>query len=96
MLLLRGLAANPNEDNVFNLNQQGQSGIAEAWWVLTRRSKRSSRISSIGLKHLKVKATSPQVKIVWVKVESEEAMKNQGANLIFLLASPWISRARFC
>jgi hypothetical protein len=30
MLLLRGLAANPNEDNMFNLNQQGQSGATEA------------------------------------------------------------------
>jgi hypothetical protein len=30
MLLLRGLAANPNEDNVININQQDQSGAAEA------------------------------------------------------------------
>jgi hypothetical protein len=30
MLLLRGLVANPNEDNVFNINQQGCSGAAKA------------------------------------------------------------------
>jgi hypothetical protein len=46
-------------------------------WVLTHRSKRSSRIASIDLKHLKVKATSPQVKVVGVKVELGEAMKDQ-------------------
>jgi hypothetical protein len=26
MLMLRGLAANPNEDNAININQQDQSG----------------------------------------------------------------------
>jgi hypothetical protein len=46
-------------------------------WVLTHRSKRSLRIASIDLKHLKVKATRPQVKVARVKVESGEAMKNQ-------------------
>jgi hypothetical protein len=30
MLLIRGLAANPNEDNVIDINQQDQSGDAEA------------------------------------------------------------------
>ena len=30
MLLLRGLDANPNEDNAININQQDQSGAAEA------------------------------------------------------------------
>ena len=30
MLLLRGLATNPNEDNAININQQDQSGTAEA------------------------------------------------------------------
>jgi hypothetical protein len=29
MLLLRGLVANPNEDNVININQQDQSGTAK-------------------------------------------------------------------
>jgi hypothetical protein len=29
MLLLRGLAAHPNEDNTININQQDQSGAAE-------------------------------------------------------------------
>jgi hypothetical protein len=30
MLLLRGLAANPNEDNVININKHDQSEAAEA------------------------------------------------------------------
>jgi hypothetical protein len=30
MLLLRGLAGNPNEYNVININQQDQSGAEEA------------------------------------------------------------------
>jgi hypothetical protein len=30
MLLLRGLAAKPNEDNTININQQDQSGATEA------------------------------------------------------------------
>jgi hypothetical protein len=29
MLLLRGLAANPNEDNAISINQQDQSGAAK-------------------------------------------------------------------
>jgi hypothetical protein len=41
-------------------------------WVLTHRFKRSSRIASIGLKHLKVEATSPQVKVARVKVEPKK------------------------
>jgi hypothetical protein len=49
----------------------------ECVWVLTHRSKRSSRIVSIGLEHMKVKATNPQVKVSRVKVESGEAMKDQ-------------------
>jgi hypothetical protein len=46
-------------------------------WVLTHRSKGFSRIISIDLEHLKVKATDPQVKVSRVKVESGEAMKDQ-------------------
>jgi hypothetical protein len=30
MLLLRGLVANPNEDNAININQQDQSGAVKA------------------------------------------------------------------
>jgi hypothetical protein len=30
MLLLRGLVANPNEDNAININQQESSGATEA------------------------------------------------------------------
>jgi hypothetical protein len=64
----RRLVANPNEDNANNINQHDQSGAVEACvWVLAHRSKRSSRIVSIGCEHLKVKATSPQVKLANLK-----------------------------
>jgi hypothetical protein len=48
-------------------------------WVLTHRSRRSSRIASVGLEHLKVKATSPQVNLVETKStqESHEQPMNQ-------------------
>jgi hypothetical protein len=38
MLLLRGLAANPNDGNTININQQAQSGAVEAWKAITHRS----------------------------------------------------------
>jgi hypothetical protein len=46
-------------------------------WVLTHRSQGSLRIASVSHEHLKDKATSPQVKVARVKVELEEAMKDQ-------------------
>jgi uncharacterized protein with PIN domain len=46
-------------------------------WVLTHRSKGSSRIVSIGLEHLKVKATSPQVKLA----ESKSTEKSLGQHM---------------
>ena len=46
-------------------------------WVLTHRSKGYSRSVSLGLERLKVKATSPQVKVARVEVELEEAMKDR-------------------
>jgi hypothetical protein len=77
MLLLRGLAANPNEDNAININQQDQSGAAEAWWVQTHRSKGSLRIISVGREHLKITTTRAQVKVARVKVQLQEAMKDR-------------------
>jgi hypothetical protein len=71
MLLLRGLAANPNEGNAININQQDRSGAMKAFGVLTHRSKESSRIVSIGLEHLKVKAIGPQVKLAESKLTQE-------------------------
>jgi hypothetical protein len=38
-------------------------------WVLTHRSKGSSRIASVGCEHLKAKAISPLAKVARVKVE---------------------------
>jgi hypothetical protein len=70
MLLLRGLVANPNEDNAINVNQQDQVAQHKRVWVPTLRSKRSSRIASVCRDDLKVKATSPQDKVAKVKVES--------------------------
>jgi hypothetical protein len=75
MLLLSGLAANPNEDNAINLNHKIEVAQRKCVWVLTHRSKGSARIALVGREHLKVKATSPQVKVVRVEVELEEAMK---------------------
>jgi hypothetical protein len=42
-------------------------------WVLTHRSKRTSRIASIGLEHLKVEATNPQVKLADSKSTQERS-----------------------
>ena len=66
MLLLRGLAANTNKDNVININQQDQSV-----WVLTHKSKGSTRSVLLGLERLKVKATSSQVKLADSKSTQE-------------------------
>jgi hypothetical protein len=52
-------------------------------WVLAHRSKGSSRIASIGLEYLKVKATGLQVKDSTVKVESKEAMKKTNESIPF-------------
>jgi hypothetical protein len=51
---------------------------------ITHRSKRSSRIALVGREHLKVKATSPQVKVAKVKAELEEAMKETNEPISFL------------
>jgi hypothetical protein len=58
-------------------------------WVLTHRSKGSSRIASIGLKHLKVKATSPRVKFVVSKSTQESC--DQSMNQSYFLASLFLN-----
>jgi hypothetical protein len=58
-------------------------------WVLTHRSKRSSRIVSIGLRHLKIKATSPQVKLVESKSTQESC--EQPMNQPCFLASSFLN-----
>ena len=96
MLLLRGLAANPNEDNAININQQDQIGAAKACVgpnpqvqeILKNCINRSQ--ASDGQSNQSTSQAGG------VKVESEQAMKDQWINLIFLLASSWISRTRFC
>jgi hypothetical protein len=62
---------------VINISQQDQSRAAEVWWVLTHRSKGTSRIVLIGLEHLKVKATGPQVKVGRFVVRPCEQSMNQ-------------------
>jgi hypothetical protein len=52
-------------------------------WVLTHRSKRSSRIASIGLEHLKVKDTSLQVKLAESK-STQESREQPMTNLVVL------------
>jgi hypothetical protein len=77
MLLLRGLAANPNEDNAININQQDQSGVAKACVgpnpqvqeILKNCINRSQAFEGQNNQ-----STSQADK---VKVESGEAMKNQ-------------------
>jgi hypothetical protein len=54
-------------------------------WVLAHRSKRSSRIVSIGCEHLKVKATSPQVQLADLK--STQGSREQPMNQPRFLAS---------
>jgi hypothetical protein len=77
MLLLRGLAANPNEDNAININQQDRSGAAEACvgpnpqvQEVLKNCINWSRVSE-------GQSNIPQVKVSRVKVESEEAMKSR-------------------
>jgi hypothetical protein len=76
-LLLRGLAANPNEDNAININQQDQNGAAKACVGPNPQVQEILKNCRIGLKHMKVKATSLQVKVAKVKAGLEEAMKDQ-------------------
>jgi hypothetical protein len=77
MLMLRGLAANPNEDNAININQQDRSGAAEACvgpnpqvQEVLKNCINWSRVSE-------GQSNIPQVKVSRVKVESEEAMKSR-------------------
>jgi hypothetical protein len=58
-------------------------------WVLTHRSKGSSRIVSIGLENLKVKATSPQVKLAESK--STQESRDQPTNQSHFLASLFLN-----
>jgi hypothetical protein len=56
---------------VININQQHQSGAAKVYVGPNPQVQESSRIASIGLKHLKVKATGPQVKLADSKSTQE-------------------------
>jgi hypothetical protein len=60
MLLLRGLAANPNEDNTININKQDQCGVAEAWWVLTHRCYSHQEVNSAF-----IRLVAPIMRINW-------------------------------
>jgi hypothetical protein len=58
-------------------------------WVLAHRSKGSSRIISIGCEHLKVKATSPQVKLA--ESNSTEESREQPMNQPCFLVSVFLN-----
>jgi hypothetical protein len=58
-------------------------------WVLTHKSKGSSRIVSIGLKRLKVKATNPQVKLIESKLNGSNS--KQPMNQPRFLASSFLN-----
>jgi hypothetical protein len=77
MLMLKGLAANPNEDNAININQQGSSGPTEACVGPNPQVPEILKNCVSGREYLKVKATSPQVKVARVKVELQKAMKDR-------------------
>ena len=89
MLLLRGLAANLDEDNAININHQNQSGAAKACVGPTHRSKTSPRIASVGHEHLKVKATGPQVNLAESK--STQGSHEQPRNQSHFLASLFLN-----
>jgi hypothetical protein len=58
-------------------------------WVLTHKSRRSSRIASVGLEHLKVKATSPQVKLA--ESSSTQESREKPMNQSCFLASVFLN-----
>jgi hypothetical protein len=57
-------------------------------WVLTHTSKRSSRIASVVLEHLEVKATSPQVNLV---EKSTQESRGKPINQSHFLASLFLN-----
>jgi hypothetical protein len=79
MLLLRGLAANPNEDNAININQQDRSAAVKACVGPNPQVQEILKNCISGREYLKVKTTSPQVKLVESKStqESREQPINQ-------------------
>jgi hypothetical protein len=58
-------------------------------WVLTHRSKRSSRIASGGREHVKIKATNPQVK--FAKSKSTQESRGQSMNQTHFLDSLFLN-----
>jgi hypothetical protein len=89
--LLRGPAANPNEDNATNVNQQDQSGAAEACMGPNSQVQEILKNCISGREYLKTKATRSQVKVAKVEVELEEAMKKKPMNQSHLLASLFLN-----
>jgi hypothetical protein len=86
MLLLRGLDANPKEDNAININQQDQSGATKAYVGPNPHVQEILKNCISGREYLKVEATSPQVKLVESKA-TQESRDQPTTNLVFLLAS---------
>jgi hypothetical protein len=71
MLLLRGLAANPNEDNAININQQDQTGASEMCVGPSPQVQEILKNCIDRSQAFEVKSTNPQVKVSSVKAESK-------------------------
>jgi hypothetical protein len=68
MLLLRGLVANPNEDNAININLQDWSGAAKACVGPNAQVQEILENCISGREHPKVKATNPQGVLAELKI----------------------------
>ena len=85
MLLLRGLAANPNEDNSFNLNKQDQSSATEACVGPNSQVQEILKNCIDRSQTSKGQSNSPQVKLVESRSTQESC--EQPTNQSHLLAS---------
>jgi hypothetical protein len=96
MLLLRGLAANLNEDNAININQQDQSGATEAC-VGPNPQVQEIPKNCIDRSQASESQSKPVPKLIGrVKVEMKKFLTTYEPTLSFFLDSSRISRARFC
>jgi hypothetical protein len=75
-LLLRGLAANPNEDNTININQQDQSGAAKACVGPNPQVQENLKNCINRSQAFDGQSNQSTSQVGGVKVEIEEAMKD--------------------
>jgi hypothetical protein len=77
MLLLKRLAANPNEDNAININQQESSGPTEACVGPNPQVPEILKNCVSGREYLKVKATIHKLKFPKSKLSQKKLQKNR-------------------